>query len=97
MIINGSEMVTNLILLLLPFSVSSCILHQAGLNARQWTLFMPLYAALIRDISLKFFHIQQVLITLIFSPELLIKPLNLHIVLKPLIDILSVKELTVQC
>ena len=49
------------------------------------------------DISLKFFHVQQVLITLIFSPELLIKPLNLHIVLKPLIDILSVKELTVQC
>ena len=45
LIINGSEMVTNLILLLLPFPVSSCILHQAGLNARQWTLFMPLYAA----------------------------------------------------
>ena len=55
LIINGSEMVTNLILLLLPFPVSSCILHQAGLNARQWTLFMPLYAALIRGYFSKIF------------------------------------------
>ena len=55
LIINGSEMVTNLILLLLPFPVSSCILHQAGLNARQWTLFMPLYAALVRGYFSKIF------------------------------------------
>ena len=54
LIINGSEMVTNLILLL-PFPVSSCILHQARLNARQWTLFMPLYAALIRGYFSKIF------------------------------------------
>ena len=45
LIINGSEMVT----------VSSCILHQAGLNARQWTLFMPWYAALIRGYFSKIF------------------------------------------